>query len=416
MLFRKIAMPENKERRKMKISDVSRYAMSLCAAGAVLTGCTSAQQEAQTVPYSQRLHSAQATESIIYSFQGGTDGDGPFGLIDVNGTFYGFTRDGGANGDGDIFTMTTSGVESIFYSFKGSPTDGSADGGTLLKSGHYGISGSGGTYDKGTVFKVTTSGTETVLHSFRGGADGQYPSALINVNGTFYGTTEGGRSRAYNGTVFSITPAGTYKVLYRFAGEPDGRLPVGLINVNGVLYGTTVYGGALDQGSIFSIATSGTEHVLYSFTAGRNGSGQAPVGLTNVGGTLYGVTKYGGTAGYGSVFKIGLSGTPYKVLHTFTSGNDGEFPSSGLTNVNGVLYGTASVGGTGRFGIVYSITTSGTENVLYSFTGPPDGQDPDGLIYVNGMFYGTTELGGTGKCTLSGGQVIGCGAVFSITP
>jgi hypothetical protein len=49
---------------------------------------------------------------------------------------------------------------------------------------------------------------------------------------------------------------------------------------------------------------------------------------------------------------------------------------------------------------------SGTENVLHSFAGNPDGATPyAGLTNVNGVLYGTTYAGGTGS-----------GTVFSITP
>ena len=46
------------------------------------------------------------------------------------------------------------------------------------------------------------------------------------------------------GTVFSVTPSGQEKVLHAFAGASDGANPnAALIDVNGTLYGTTVHGG-----------------------------------------------------------------------------------------------------------------------------------------------------------------------------
>jgi hypothetical protein len=66
--------------------------------------------------------------------------------------------------------------------------------------------------------------------------------------------------------------------------------------------------------------------------------------------------------------------------------------------VNGVLYGTTEVGGAycegkGRSGcgVFFSISTAGTEHVLYSFGSGHDGQVPAAsLIDVNGILYGTT--------------------------
>src|SRR5689334_9439977 len=74
-------------------------------------------------------------------------------------------------------------------------------------------------------------------------------AALINVNGTFYGTTESGGAYG-NGTVFTMSPKGTEQVQYSFKGNVDGDgidPYAGFINVNGTLYGTTESGGANDQ-------------------------------------------------------------------------------------------------------------------------------------------------------------------------
>ncbi len=82
---------------------------------------------------------------------------------------------------------------------------------------------------------------------------------------------------------------------------------------------------------------------------------------------------------------MALKGTP-----------DGEYPQATLVDVNGTLYGTTQGGGTNLYGTVFSITTSGSENVLYSFKGGKDGAFPwGGLAYVSGTLYGVTSQGGT---------------------
>ena len=97
---------------------------------------------------------------MLYSFEGGSK-DGAYpeaGLLNVNGTLYGTTYEGGG-----------------------------ATGG-------------------GTVFAITTSGKETLLHSFTGSGDGEYPNAgLIDVSGTLYGTTADGGAND-GGTVFLLSP------------------------------------------------------------------------------------------------------------------------------------------------------------------------------------------------------------------
>ncbi len=93
------------------------------------------------------------------------------------------------------------------------------------------------------------TGAEKVLHSFtgaNGGSDGAVPiAALVSLGGKLYGTTQLG-STNYGGTVFSINPAtGAEQILYSFAGGNDGSFPdASLINVGGTFYGTTFNGGA----------------------------------------------------------------------------------------------------------------------------------------------------------------------------
>ena len=86
-----------------------------------------------------------------------------------------------------------------------------------------------------------------MLYSFKGGpGDGEYPTqaALLDVNGTLYGTTKRGGTKN-RGTVFSITTSGAETVLHSFGGSGDGVFPYGgLLDVNGTLYGTTSNGGS----------------------------------------------------------------------------------------------------------------------------------------------------------------------------
>jgi uncharacterized repeat protein (TIGR03803 family) len=145
--------------------------------------------------------------------------------------------------------------------------------------------------------------------------------------------------------------------------------------------------------------------VLYSFKGG-SADGEDPLaGLTNVNGMLYGTTYEGGANRCGSsgqkcgtVFTLAPSGTE-SVLHSFGAGTDGAEPEAGLTNVNGTLYGTTSAGGVrcrhGGCGTIFAITISGTETVLHSFGAGTDGMAPAGdLLNITGTLYSTTRDGG----------------------
>jgi uncharacterized repeat protein (TIGR03803 family) len=167
-------------------------------------------------------------ETVLHSFQGyPTDGEeSRAGLIDVGGKLYGTTLGGGANDAGTVFKVNpTTGAESVVYSFQGSTAgDGAFPEAALIDVGGtlYGTTYAGGISTTcpvnaevgcGTVFSLNpTTGAETVLYSFcsQGGGnctDGEVPQAgLIDVGGTLYGTTSAGGANCDCGTVFKITP------------------------------------------------------------------------------------------------------------------------------------------------------------------------------------------------------------------
>jgi uncharacterized repeat protein (TIGR03803 family) len=415
-----------------------RFAFCAGAAIAMLAGCGGG----STPPSpSLRVTTAQPTHvrsaySVLYSFKGGNDGRDPHpGLLDVNGTLYGTTEyGGGACHDrcfgGTVYAITTSGGETVLHTFQDRSDDGKDPRAALInvRGTLYGTTLFGGASCYcGTVFKVTLSGAETVLHSFAGEPDGASPDAgLLNVNGTLYGTTYGGGVNG-DGTVFAITTSGKETVLHRFAGKPDGAHPyAALINVNGTLYGTTETGGANCTsgngcGTVFAITASGAETVLYRFKGGA-GDGEYPTQapLLDVNGTLYGTTTKGGSGqckpGCGTVFSITTSGKE-TVLYTFKGGSaDGRYPYGGLLDVNGTLYGTTSDCCSCKHGCgtVFSLTPSGSETVLHTFSGSRDGKYPyASVINVNGTLYGTTTAGGTNG---HGDGGVGDGTVFSIAP
>ena len=158
---------------------------------------------------------------------------------------------------------------------------------------------------------------------------------------------------------------------------------------------------------------------LYTFTGGVDG-GQ-PIGglIRDAEGNLYGTTCCGGAYGAGTVFMLDKSGSE-KVLYSFTGGADGDQPYASLIrDAKGNFYGTTYWGGVStecngevRCGVVFKLDTSGNETVLHAFTGTDgDGANPyDGLVRDGkGNLYGTTEFGG-GSSACSGG----CGVVFGV--
>ena len=187
-------------------------------------------------------------------------------------------------------------------------------------------------------------------------------------------------------------------MLYSFSGGADGGNPVaGVIRDSaGNLYGTTLNGGAAYVGVVYKVDTSGHETVLYTFTGGADGSHPYAGVMRDSSGSLYGTTAWGGVANQGVVYKLSATGRQ-TVLYGFTGGPDGGWPYAGvILDSAGNLYGTTTYGGAAGNGVVYTIDTSGHETVLYSFAGGTDGFFPyAGVIRDSaGNFYGTTADGG----------------------
>jgi uncharacterized repeat protein (TIGR03803 family) len=362
------------------------------------------------------------SERVFYSFKDGADGTFPEADLTGSGkTLYGTTSAGGAYGDGTVFTIDTLGAEKVLYAFRGGSDGAFPLAGVLDVSGTlYGTTSLGGKSGLGTIFKVSPSGTETVLHSFTGGADGACPAAdLIDVNGTLYGTTSFGGfpypsdpADSNKGTVFEVSTAGVEHVLHAFGGG-DGSYPRGaLLDAGSTFYGTTVGGGNSAAGTLYSIDRLGSEKTLYSFYHTEYDAVNPATTLISANGKVWGTTPGGGANSDGTVFGAALypGFANEGVVHSFGAGSDGQHPYGALSFVNGEFYGTTNEGGAygagaGGYGTVFETSPSGTERVLYSFTGGADGANPDAGLFL---------LGGTLYTTLSNGGTSNAGTVFAL--
>jgi len=395
------------------------------------------------------------TETVLYSFCGKylcADGANPSGglTMDAYGNLYGTTAYGGKvggvcgsnGGCGTVFKVTPDGTESVLHDFyfQAPPSirpkwvaDGvSPEAGVIMdeEGNLYGTTVVGGYFPChgrcGTVFEVTPSGSEKVLYGFTYTPDGWYPLAdlIMDGRGNLYGTTAyGGNGTGCEngdfqcGTVFKVTPNGTETLLHSFTGPPDGDLPEGalVMDAQGNLYGTTNQGGTSEGcsffgcGTVFKLTPTGEETVLYSFTGGTDG-GTLYEGLAiDTQGNLYGTAAYYGAYGGGTLFKITPSGA-FSVLYSFGGySGDGWSPGGPLIlDAQGNLYGTTTEGGTHFWGTVFKLAPDGTETVLYSFNGQPDGENPLAGLVMDAQhnLYGTTPSGGA----------YGFGAVFKLTP
>ena len=346
-------------------------------------------------------------EGTLYNFSGTSiSGSYPRGTLylDSQGNLYG-TTSAGQVGSGNYYQVWSNGTafellhrsqfgvpwESKllnYFAFKAVGTNGSfvSDGTNLYSTG---TGGSGTGYQTcnsngcGTVVKLSppaagkSDWAPHVVRAFGTSlGDGVDPAMnLVIANGVMYGTTIQGGKNGF-GRIFE------------------------LVENNGGWTGYTLHDLAFDEGQA---------------PLGRLALDDAG----NIYGTVYVGDNANCKFGCGAVFKLSPPAAAGGVwqettLYKFTGGADGGNPQGGVILDNaGNLYGTASTGGTG-FGTVYKLVppqTAGgawTEVTLYSFAGAPsDGSTPLAeLIMVNGMLYGTTSLGGSENA----------GTVFAVNP
>jgi len=361
--------------------------------------------------------------SVVYAFPGNEGGQYSYNaglLAGVDGHLFGTTTYGGGHGVGVLFDFDPrTGNEQVLYTFDTFTTSGFGQpNGSLIRDpvgNFYGTTFIGQAdqgFGYGVVYKVDSAGRAQVLHNFTNGADGGNPYAGVirDAKGNLYGTASGGGA-ASSGVVFKIDPTGKETVLYTFTGGADGGLPFSALICDpaGNLYGTTEIGGASGAGVVFRIDPSGTETVLYSFTGGDDGGYPLSGVIRDAAGNLYGTTTGGGAASSGVVYEVNTSGEEL-VLYSFTGADDGGVPYWGslLRDSSGNLFGTTVIGGTANSGVVFKVDTKGNETVLHSFTGKDDGGTPEaGVIFgPGGQLYGLTAFGGTANV----------GVLYEITP
>jgi uncharacterized repeat protein (TIGR03803 family) len=289
-------------------------------------------------------------ETVLYSFTGGADGSYPtYGTVvfDKAGNLYSSNiADGSINaadcqnsvptGCGVIFALspTKSGEWRfhLLHSFSGG-WDGIGPAflnfdpaGTLYGTAPGAWGGWESPNSPGLVFKLTPTASgpwkDTVVYSFKGDTDGGLPGNLVFDNmGNMYGSgADGGNINncwsGYGpigcGVVFKISPApdGKWKEtpIYAFSGGSDGSQPdAGIVFSHGKLYGPTFSGGSDNQGVLFELSPnskgSWTESVAHSFL-GTDGSIPSGTPWVDPSGNIYGVTRYGGSTGWGVVWEF----------------------------------------------------------------------------------------------------------------
>jgi uncharacterized repeat protein (TIGR03803 family) len=304
------------------------------------------------------------TETVLYSFQCGNDGcssESPL-VFDSSGNLYG-TASGGGNGScglgvpcGVVFKLSPSSnapwTETVLYNFQGF-SDGETPAGPVVfdsKGNLYGTTSFGGSVDDlcgypfygcGLVSQLSpnSSGewTKTTLYTFNGGVGGAYAAdgLIIDSKGTLYGVTTAGGVRQWCGdnritgcgVIYALrqNSSGGWResVLLTFQpGGAGGQLPNGGLTLDaaGNLYGTANKGVTSQSGKgagvVFELSpgsnNSWNETVLYTFP-GSDTKGSDPVSspILDSAGNIFGTTSFGGTLSY--PYCDGTCGVVYEV-------------------------------------------------------------------------------------------------------
>lgn len=368
-------------------------------------------------PTTAKASAAVSAFTVLHAFSGGSDGADPLGslLQNLQGDLFGVTLEGGSAGDGTVYESTPAGAITTLHAFSGA--DGANPSGGLLNlfgnldltGNMYGATQSGGAHAQGTVYAINQTGSSfTTLYSFQGTTDGGAPQGrlVLFIDGNLYGTTSSGGTGF--GTIFKLSRSGVITTLHTFTGGADGGTPfAGLspairgIGIDGSLYGTTSSGGAFGGGTIFSISPSGVFTVLHSLAPSTDGSAPSAELVPDTNGMLYGTASSGGSGNAGTIFSVTPSGT-FTLLYSFptspTTGLNpqGSTPAARLAFYhNNKIWGTTAFGGANGQGVVFTFA-SGTLTVVHSFAGSADGSIPQGqlLISPDGNVFGTTTSGG----------------------
>ena len=215
-------------------------------------------------------------EKLLHSLDGVNDGYLiTAGLTqDSKGNLYGVAQAAGNTnacnnqGCGTLFRITPKGDFKVLHAFLGGPTDGQTPQGTLLNDGHdnlFGTTQQGGANGGGTIFELTSSGKYKVLYTKF--ASGAWPVAQLTIDpsGNLYGVSQGG-GQYLEGMAFELTPAGKFTDIHDFgitspccdAYNPTGSLSYDDSN------GPALYGA--EPGGTYSCVTEGGCGVIFKLT------------------------------------------------------------------------------------------------------------------------------------------------------
>jgi len=335
--------------------------------------------------------SSAGSYQVLYPFAGGTDGANPYASVVMGAgpKLYGTTRNGGASGNGTIFsydTLTHTYLKAAdFTGSNGAHPDGDL---IFFNNKFYGLAPFGGATGNGTIFSYDPStGVLSDVYDLTI-ATGTHPHGKLTVyhNQLYLVNTLGGASGG--GTIAVYDPVtGLCTAVYNFSSK--GTPHSGLVVIDSLLYGTNIGAGSVGSiyfGSIYSFnPASGTYTDLYFPNFYYDGA--YPNDLTVKNGILYGTMQQGDQyGGGGTLFSFDPVAKTFKEEWGFINiyrPSDAFEPVSPPTSVpDGSWWGTTTGGGSVSAGAIYAGRLDGRGfTKVVEFTGP-NGENPRGLLYI----------------------------------
>jgi uncharacterized repeat protein (TIGR03803 family) len=300
---------------------------------------------------------------VLYHFDT-LHGSGPQGGLTrgSDGNFYGTTSRGGKYGVGTVFRITSAGALTVLWDFR-----------------------------NGAIIPAPVNRLPTEQEKLD--AAGSYPvSAPVELGGTLYGVTSYANNQQY-GVVYTIGSSGGYTGLYQFKAADatvNGTYATGLsAGPGGSLWGTTLK-GALGSGTVFQVAGKGVS-VIHKFDAANSGSMGVIQGAD---GRLYGAAT-GPNTSFGRIYRVDPLSGALTVIHCF-DGNDGSVPVAVPTQgTDGMLYGVTKAGGKAGRGVIYRLNPNPSDNHCVDPANHPNKDADYSVIFtldLNDGRYGVSPL------------------------
>jgi len=364
-------------------------------------------------------------------------------ILEPDGNLYCVSSAGGEKNAGTIYQLKPDGVVNVLGHL--ARLGATTPRGSLVADGFgqfWGTTEHGGAADFGIIFKFdVATGTLTRVAEMADlpgyGESGLRAGLARDGTGFLWGTRYAGGS-GFLGSVFKVNiSTGAVTSLLDFTGTSGANLgsyPTGELIHDGAgyLWGVAAAGGSANCGTVFKIQiatgvlTTVAEFSDAPLAPNRGIGGRGPL-MRDAEGNFWGATDAGGSAGFGTIFKVNIATGALTTVADFTGNGPGPqrgaHPQGGLVmDAAGNVWGVTSAGGVNSAGVVFKVypataLLTPVADFGGSFSTLRGGGASGGLTADRqGRLWGTTEFSDPANVTKYGEDFRGAGTVFRVDP